>query len=303
MATTQTSSGLTTGLVWLTRATWIGFAAVAPDPVGRWLAGTDAPTSVSWAVWAFAAVVWLIGVVALVFPSVTTLTVARTTIPFAAVATAAMAIARPDPTSVIASGLAVATMVGISSADFGRGYAQASAYGDEERFLLRPPPVYLALCAVVWAAAVASTLAAIVALPHHALVAIVAAALAVATWAWGWRRWHRLSRRWAVLVPAGLVLHDHLVLAETMMISRADLSNVGTGVLDADNVGAFDLTGGARGGRVVFTTRSSVTVLLAANPAKPTGTAIHLTAAVIAPTRPGRFIARLSQATGARTAT
>ena len=37
------------------------------------------------------------------------------------------------------------------------------------------------------------------------------------------RRWHQLSRRWLVFVPAGLVVHDPVVLAETLMVPRRQI--------------------------------------------------------------------------------
>ena len=61
---------------------------------------------------------------------------------------------------------------------------------------------------------------------------------------WAWRRWHKLSRRWFVLVPTGVVVHDHLVLAETLMMRRNEV--VGLRLAPADTE-ALDLTGPAAG--------------------------------------------------------
>ena len=50
--------------------------------------------------------------------------------------------------------------------------------------------------------------------------------LAVARWAWP--RWHRLSRRWFVLVPVGVVLHDHVVLGRDRDVPAARTSRRST---------------------------------------------------------------------------
>ena len=47
-----------------------------------------------------------------------------------------------------------------------------------------------------------------------------------------------------MLVPAGLVLHDHLVLAEPTLLQRAGLARIGPAAVGAD---ALDLTQQARG--------------------------------------------------------
>ena len=41
-------------------------------------------------------------------------------------------------------------------------------------------------------------------------------------------RWHRLARRWFVLVPAGIVLHDPVVLAE--LVEREALAHIAVDV-------------------------------------------------------------------------
>ena len=57
----------------------------------------------------------------------------------------------------------------VGGADFGQRCVQASAYGDEQRFLLRPPAAFLPPVAVAGLAWVAAVLAAPLLLARRAL--------------------------------------------------------------------------------------------------------------------------------------
>jgi hypothetical protein len=107
-------------------------------------------------------------------------------------------------------------------------FVDGSSYGPEQRFALRTP-LLLGVVAVpaMWALAVA-----VIAVPPL---------LASGTWTWGalvalvWvvavlpavRSLHLLARRWVVLVPAGLVLSDPLVLAESLLLPRRTIGALG----------------------------------------------------------------------------
>ena len=97
-------------------------------------------------------------------------------------------------------------------------------------------------------------------------------------------RWHRLTLRWLVLVPAGLVVHDPVVLADTLMVRTANIAGIRLAPADT---GAADLTGPASGYALEITTADTVSTVLAFTPRAPNGTAIHLTAMLVAPSRPG----------------
>jgi hypothetical protein len=90
-----------------------------------------------------------------------------------------------------------------------------------------------------------------------------------------------------VLVPAGLVLHDPVVLGETLMIRRSDVARVGLAPAGTE---AADLTGPATGHAIEVGTTVAVTALLAPTRQQPRGRAIHLTAFLASPTRPGRTL-------------
>jgi hypothetical protein len=90
-----------------------------------------------------------------------------------------------------------------------------------------------------------------------------------------------------------VVLHDHVVLAETLMLRRQELSGLRLAPADTQ---AADMTGPASGHAVEVTTHEAVTAIYAATPNEPRGRVIHLTGCLVSPTRPGRLLA----AAGAR---
>jgi len=55
---------------------------------------------------------------------------------------------------------------------------------------------------------------------------------------------HRLSRRWFVFVPAGIVLHDHLVVGEALLFPKNLVRSLGPAPADTN---AVDATGRALG--------------------------------------------------------
>ena len=108
---------------------------------------------------------------------------------------------------------------------------------------------------------------------------------------------HRLARRWLVLVPAGLVLHDELVLAETVMLPRRSIDAILLAPADTE---AADLTGNALGRALEIRLTGASTVVLAGSPSKPGGTALHVHSILVSPTRPGRVIAEAARRRVAR---
>jgi hypothetical protein len=280
-------------VTWLPRVTWVltgvfGWPAITGALEGR----SDAVRLIGTV---GAVVVWLIGVGAMAVPAVATLTAMRAVVPLApaiGLATVAAGVAAVDGAALIGLGT-VATVVAFS-ADVGRAFVQASAYGDEDRHPLRPP-LGFAIATIVswllWSAAIVTgpLLLAARSWPVGVVATVVGAAGTVVLPP----RWHRLSRRWFVVVPAGLVVHDHVVLAETVMVRRSQIAGAR---LAPSDTGALDLTGPATGNAIEVALSEPVTVLLAATPQEPRGRAVHATALLVAPSRPGRALA----ATGRR---
>jgi hypothetical protein len=232
---------------------------------------------------------WGIGVVALVVPSPLGLTILR----MASALTCGIAVVSwiggASPTSgmvFVACALLGALLVG--GADFGQRCVQASAYGDEQRFLLRPPAAFLpavVIAGLVWVTAV---IASPLLLATGRWIPGGLAAIAVALFTWLLLpRFNALSMRWLVLVPAGVVLHDSVVLAETLMVSHADIEAIALALAGTE---AADLSGPASGHAVEIDVRSMVTAVLAPTKRSPKGTALHARSFIVAPTRPGMVL-------------
>jgi hypothetical protein len=270
--------------VWLPRLLWLAAGASGAVSIGNAIEARS--SAVRGVVTAGGWLVWGIGVVALVVPSVLGLTAMRMT---AAVALGAATVSWVGGGGAVAGGAFVAcALLGalfIGSSEFGHQCVQASAYGDEQRFLLRPPVAFIvpvALAGAVWMAAV---VAAPLLLATGMWIAGGVTAIAAATLTWLLApRFHVLSRRWLVFVPAGVVVHDQVVLGETLMVARANVAGVDLALADTE---AADLTGPASGHAVEVSVKTMETALLASTRANPKGAALHVQSFIVAPSRPG----------------
>ncbi|MEY2582137.1 MAG: hypothetical protein QOE09_1986 [Ilumatobacteraceae bacterium] len=269
---------------WGPRIIWAALAVAGAWSIGDALDGRSAAvrTTVAAGAW----LLWGIGVVGLVVPSTLGLTVIRMITALVCGIAVISWIGGASPTSgaiFVACAVLCALLVG--GADFGQRCVQSSAYGDEHRFLLRPPAAFLPPMAVAgffWVAAVLSS-PLLLASREWALGGIAAVAAALFTWLLV-PRFNALSRRWLVFVPAGVVLHDLVVLGETLMIPRADIETVELALAGTD---AADFTGPASGHVVEIGMRSMVTALRAPTKDAPRGSALHVRSFIVAPTRPG----------------
>jgi hypothetical protein len=241
---------------------------------------------------------WSIALLCTLVPSSSALTAIRLALPtiFVIVAAAAVAI---GISSGVAAALAISLLASllIFSGDIGDSFVQLAAYGDERRYLLRCPPAMLLVQVLSWLVWLTLTIVAINLLAGDALilgaiVAIVALLLAIVLP----RRFHRFSRRWLVSVPAGLVIHDHVVLAETAMFMNNAVIEVGIDLAPSE---AADLSGKCSGVGLLIALKDFDTVVLAATPKTPGGSAIHVKSMRVCPTRPGRAITELTSAPSA----
>ena len=234
-------------------------------------------------------ILWVATALALVIPSAVSLTLARTLVPLAPIVAVAIALERTDTSAVAGVALSLMVTLAVWSAPIGSHHLQAGAYGAERRFPLRPPTGYVVASTLAWGLTVGLGL--IAARSEGTATTVVAGALAIALAAISAPRWHRLSRRWLVLVPTGLVVHDPLVLAETLMLRRSEVAALTIATDDSP----ADLTGGVGGPTLELATVESVTAVLATGPRRPGGRAIHLSAARLAPTRPGAVLRAWTQ--------
>lgn len=211
--------------VWCARAVWVllpitGGAALT-DATADWTGPTaGTATTIAWTAWA-------LGLLALVAPRPWGLTGLRVLAPALAIgvvlaAGAASGIGRLAlPHGVIAAALALSAPVAAAAAN-------ALAYGDEVRYPLRVPAPLLAL--PVPLAAVATS-GAVIAGPMllaagRPVAGVVAIAVGVPLAVVLMRSLHALSRRWFVLVPAGITFVDPMTLGEPTLVRHADIAGV-----------------------------------------------------------------------------
>jgi hypothetical protein len=162
---------------------------------------------------------------------------------------------------------------------------QAAAYGHERRHLLRPPVAVILPSALVWLVAMALGAVALYAEPSvTTAVAALASALVAA---FGWRRVSVLARRWLVFVPAGIAVHDPLMLRDTFMVRRHEVRAVGVADDAPSSEESFDITGTTWGKPVQITLAHLHDVSLSSFGARMTRTLdrVHVRALRIAPTR------------------
>jgi hypothetical protein len=274
-------------LPWVARVGWIVVAIVGGAAVESAIDGRTSP--VRWVAIAGGWTGFAIVAVALMIPSVVSLTVARVVSPLAIAAAVAAAAGGATAGEVALLAVpAIVVVASIFSAEVGRWMVQASAYGDEHRLPLRSPVPAGAAAMVTWLVGAAALVVGPLAFAARnwvlgAPLTIVAGAAIVFVGP----RWHRMSRRWFVLVPAGLVVHDPVVLADTLMVRTDQIAGLG---LARDGTDAADLTGPASGYAIEVNTSESVSTVFAFTPQEPNGRAIHMTGFLVAPSRPGEAL-------------
>lgn len=232
-----------------------------------------------WAVWALVLLATLV-------PHPVSLTAVRCATPAGAVAAVAAAVAghgTPLAVSTAALAMAVAFLP-----ETGAVFVNGPAYPNERRFPLRAPaPLLLGVLAVVWALALGPPLAGVLLLAGRAWVAGGLALAAGLPLAWVLlRALHGLSRRWLVFVPAGVVLHDPVALADPVLFRRPLVARLGPAEA---STAALDLTQTAPGLALELDLTEAVP-LLRTRPGRRQGEAVTASALLVTPTRPGAVL-------------
>ena len=272
---------------WPLRASW----AVLPLVLGPLLADALDPRDaafrrgVSVALW----VLWALTLVATAVPRPVTLTLVRIVVPAsgAGAVWAAVADGAHTRTAVGLVGAAVATVCALLPTT-GDAFADGASYGDERRFLLRPPGAFLiGPIELAWAIFVAGVAGGPLLLlaRQWAAGSIVTIAGFGAAWR-AWRSLHSLSNRWLVFVPAGVVVHDALALAEPTLFARGQVVALRPAPANTD---ALDLTANALGLALQLDLAPPQTVaVVAARPARQrVAEQQSVSRLMITPTRPG----------------
>ncbi|MBW3649891.1 MAG: hypothetical protein KY458_04915 [Actinobacteria bacterium] len=167
-------------------------------------------------------------------------------------------------------------------------FVNGPAYPNERRYPLRPPgALLLGPIPLAWAAAVAAPGAAVLLLAAGRWVTGgVVALVAVGGGFVGGRALHGLSRRWVVFVPAGVVLHDPMSLADPVLFRRQVVAALGPAPADTD---AFDLTQRAPGLALQLDLTEEATLVLV-QPGHRVGPTVAVRRVLFTPTRPGRVL-------------
>ena len=191
---------------------------------------------------------------------------------------------------IINAAISFAVLLLSFSAEIGSIYVQASAYGDEMRFLLRPPVAFVAPVAI----SVVIVNFFIIATPMFfaariwlaGVISLIGLAACIKFMA---PRIHQLSRRWLVFVPAGFVVHDEIVLSINLMIKKQELVDI---QLARDDTQAADLSALTWGVPLELSFNKTLDVSLTAIGARhlKAVSAIHATSIIIAPSRPGAVL-------------
>ena len=244
--------------------------------------GRSVGAALAWATWAVVLFATLV-------PSTVSITVGRLLaplLPLVAVV-AGFAGAVSGVRVAFALGAAVVAVLVWFSGEVGLVLAGGSAYGAEQRFPLKPPVTYLLPMVVFWIVLAGLGVCGGVLVANEQWIggALLLVACGFGSWFLG-PRFHQLSRRWLVVVPAGLVVHDPLLLVENALFRVADLAAVHLAPADTE---AADLTGATAGVVIEVVLREMDTVIMVARD-KPTGNALHVRSVLVSPTRPGRAL-------------
>lgn len=232
---------------------------------------------------------WFVGLVALLAPSTLALTILRVIAPASIAAPLLGATLTGTWSGPIIAGLGIGVLTCILafSPPVGDVMVNGSSYGPERRLALRPPaavllgPIQLAWL-LLFFGLISGPLLIAAGRYFLAVPALLIGAVLVNQTS---RSLHQLSRRWVVFVPAGFVIHDYWVLAESILFRRNQIRALGPSALDVGNF--LDLSGNARGLALMVQLDEKVPLALRAKRDIQTFSAHRL---VFVPTLPGLLL-------------
>jgi hypothetical protein len=240
--------------IWLLRAAWVTLPITAGPALSAGLDHWSDGARIVAAVMCWAA--WGAGLLATFAPRPAALTALRAIAPAALIVAGVVALS--GRASTLANvGAVTATLVAAvlaSDSEIAIAAGNAVAYGDERRYPLRiPPALFLgplpaARLVAVGGAAVGPLLLA----DGRVLWGSVALLLGIPVAALAIRALHGLSRRWLVLVPAGVVVVDPMALADNVLFPREHVQALRAFGADEPPDDALDLRLGATLGSVLL---------------------------------------------------
>ncbi len=274
-------------LTWTTRVLWMLLPVTLGGLLGEAARGSDGATGSAVAAWA----VWTVGLFAAFVMLPSALVVLRVVAPLPLLGGVIAAVSElPDPLGWVGLANAAAVAVVAMSADVGSGFINGASYGDERRVSLRvPTPLLIGPLEAVWVCTAVPIPVAVSLLVSGqwvgaALLGVVGAVLAVA----GFRALSRLTRRWLVLVPAGITIVDDMALAEPILLPRTSIRRLGPAPADTD---ATDLTVGAAGLILQADLTDPIEIVPAVTRRGGIATPVEVDAVLVAPSRPGDLLA------------
>ncbi len=235
--------------------------------------------------------VWLAVLVAALVPRASSLTVVRAGVP-AALAAAAWAAGPGAPDgmggrAVVAVVVAAVALVASLAPAVSDAFVNGSAYGTERRFALRCPPLLALLGLGAWVVVAAGVVTGPLLLAAEQwVVGGVVTVVGGAGAALGARALHGLSRRWLVLVPSGVVVHDPVARPDSVMAPRPLITHLAPAPEGSD---ALDLTLGAPGLALELATSEPLPVTVRRG-RRELGTE-EATRVLVTPTRPAAVLA------------
>lgn len=242
--------------LWLVRVAWATLPITAGPAAGDALAGWSTPPRTLAEVLLWAA--WAVSLVALLAPHPTGLTTVRVVGPtFVTLALVVVVTGSADGARAAVALVAtiVAGVLAVVLPTFSFACANGIAYGDERRYPLRTPPALwlgpLPVAPLLVAAGVAT--GPLLLADGRVVLGVVALVAGVLVAALAARSLHSLSTRWAVLVPAGLVVVDGMTLADPVLFLRERIESLRLMTRrEPPAPAATDLRLGARGGSVAM---------------------------------------------------
>jgi hypothetical protein len=269
-------------LPWVLRVSWLSLPLTAGEVLARAL--DDRSAAVQLVGGALAWTAWAIVVLALLVRRTSGLTALRIVAP----AAAAVALWAAGEGPVLAALAVVPALVALLP-ETGEWQVNGAAYGYERRYPLRAPGALLAgPIPLAWAATVAGVVTGPLLLAARQwVVGGVALVIGVPVAVVCARALHSLTQRWAVLVPAGLVVKDHVTLLDPILFKRALIEQLAPAPADTD---AVDLTARAPGLALELRLREPEPVVLV-QPGKREGQSGHVTKLLFTPSRPGALLA------------
>lgn len=271
-------------LPWAMRAAWAILPIAAGPALGAALDGHSRPVQIvaSTGLW----VSWAAVVTATLVAHPIALTVLRVAAPAALMAALAAALdGHPSAWAVGSTALALALAF---LPETGARYVNGPAYPNERRMPLRVPgPLLLGILPLAWALAVGVPAGVLLLLACRrwvaggllAVVGLPVAGLLLAAM-------NNLSRRWVVFVPAGLVLHDPIALADPVLFRRQIIEVLRPAPADTDSL---DLTQRAPGLALELVLTEKVPMMLM-RPGTRIGESGSSARLLFTPTRPGEVL-------------